>query len=76
LANDGCAESAVIRNWMPSSLSLIRAACTEPAPRGRAIAAWTMARSVAAAAGPVAGGALNLVSRRMIFFIDVPVCAR
>ncbi|HEV7791017.1 MAG TPA: hypothetical protein VGP05_18575, partial [Pseudonocardia sp.] len=43
---------------MPSSLSLIRAAYTEPARRGRAIAAWTMAGSVAAA-GPVAGGALN-----------------
>jgi len=37
------------------------------------IALWTVAGSIAAAAGPVASGALNLISWRMIFFINVPV---
>jgi DHA2 family methylenomycin A resistance protein-like MFS transporter len=34
---------------------------------------WTIAGSVAAAAGPVSGGALSLASWRMIFFINMPV---
>jgi EmrB/QacA subfamily drug resistance transporter len=58
---------------LPSSLSLIREAYPDPARRGRVIALWTVAGSIAAAAGPVAGGALNLISWRMIFFINVPV---
>ncbi|MEV6759713.1 MFS transporter [Streptomyces sp. NPDC051105] len=58
---------------MPSSLTLIREAYPDPVKRGRAIAWWTISGSVAAAAGPVAGGALSLASWRMIFFINLPV---
>ena len=57
----------------PSSLALIRAAYPDQARRGRAIAVWTVSGSVAAAAGPVAGGALSLISWRTIFFINLPV---
>jgi MFS transporter, DHA2 family, methylenomycin A resistance protein len=57
---------------MPSSLTLIREAYPDPVRRGRAIGVWTIAGAVAAGAGPVAGGALNLVSWRMIFFINLP----
>ncbi|MFF4031542.1 MFS transporter [Streptomyces sviceus] len=57
----------------PSSLALIREAYDDPVKRGRAIALWTIGGAVAAAAGPVAGGALTLVSWRMIFFINLPV---
>jgi len=39
---------------LPSSLSLIREAYPDPARRGRVIALWTVAGSIAAAAGPVA----------------------
>jgi MFS transporter, DHA2 family, methylenomycin A resistance protein len=60
---------------MPSSLTLIREAYPDSVRRGRAIGVWTIAGAVAAAAGPVAGGALNLVSWRMIFFINLPVGA-
>ena len=56
----------------PSSLALIREAYPDQARRGRAIAAWTVCGSAAAAAGPVAGGALNLISWRAIFFINLP----
>ncbi|MER6186975.1 MFS transporter [Streptomyces sp. NPDC001652] len=55
----------------PSSLALIREAYDDPVKRGRAIALWTIGG--AAAAGPVAGGSLALVSWRMIFFINLPV---
>ncbi|MEU1163806.1 MFS transporter [Streptomyces sp. NPDC005921] len=58
---------------LPSSLTLIREAFPNPVRRGRAIAVWTIAGSVAAAAGPVAGGALSLVSWRMIFFVNLPI---
>ena len=60
---------------VPSSLTLIREAYPDPVRRGRAIAAWTIGGSVAAAAGPVAGGALNLVSWRLIFFVNLPAGA-
>ena len=56
----------------PSSLALIREAYPDQVRRGRAIATWTVCGSVAAAAGPVAGGALNLISWRAIFFINLP----
>ncbi|MFJ8495429.1 MFS transporter [Streptomyces sp. NPDC094038] len=58
---------------LPSSLTLIREAYPDPVRRGRAIAVWTIAGSVAAAAGPVAGGALSLVGWRMIFFVNLPI---
>jgi DHA2 family methylenomycin A resistance protein-like MFS transporter len=58
---------------MPSSLTLIRQAYPDPVARGRAIAWWTVSGSVAAAAGPVSGGALSLADWRMIFFINLPV---
>lgn len=58
---------------MPSSLALIREAFPDEAARGRAIALWTIGGSVAASAGPVAGGALSLISWRTIFFINLPV---
>jgi MFS transporter, DHA2 family, methylenomycin A resistance protein len=60
---------------MPSSLTLIREAYPDSVRRGRAIGVWTIAGAVAAGAGPVAGGALNLVSWRMIFFINLPAGA-
>ena len=60
---------------MPSSLTLIREAFPGEAERGRAIALWTIGGSVAAAAGPVAGGALSLISWRTIFFVNLPAGA-
>ncbi|HZP53476.1 MAG TPA: MFS transporter, partial [Actinocrinis sp.] len=58
---------------MPSSLTLIREAYADRVARGRALALWSLGGAVAAAAGPVAGGALSLASWRLIFFINVPV---
>jgi DHA2 family methylenomycin A resistance protein-like MFS transporter len=57
---------------MPSSLTLIREAYPDPVGRGRALALWSVGGAAAAAAGPVAGGALTLVSWRLIFFINLP----
>jgi DHA2 family methylenomycin A resistance protein-like MFS transporter len=57
----------------PTSLALIREAYTDPRSRGRAIAYWAMGGSVAAAAGPVLGGALTALDWRLIFFVNLPV---
>lgn len=57
----------------PTSLALIREAYTDTAQRGRAIAYWALGGSVAAAAGPVVGGALTQVGWRLIFFVNLPV---
>ncbi|OXY91273.1 MFS transporter [Streptomyces diastatochromogenes] len=64
------AGAAVI---VPASLALLREAYEDQAQRARAISVWAMGGSVGAAAGPVAGGLLSLVSWRMIFFVNLPV---
>ncbi len=59
----------------PTSLALIREAYDDPPRRARAIALWAMGGSVAAAAGPVVGGALTQIDWRLIFFLNLPVGA-
>jgi DHA2 family methylenomycin A resistance protein-like MFS transporter len=66
-------QGAGAATMLPASLALIREAFPDSVRRARAIAVWTIAGSVAAAAGPVSGGALSLASWRMIFFINMPV---
>ncbi|MGO4649469.1 MFS transporter [Nocardia sp. 2YAB30] len=59
----------------PPSLALIRETYDDPIRRARAIALWAMGGSVAAAAGPVVGGALAEFDWRLIFFLNLPVGA-
>jgi EmrB/QacA subfamily drug resistance transporter len=58
----------------PGSLALI-AASFRNQDRGRAIGAWSALGGLAAAAGPFVGGLLVEVSWRLVFLINVPVCA-
>lgn len=69
------AQGAAAAIMVPASLALIREAYPDQAQRARAVALWAMGGAVASAAGPVAGGALTLLSWRAIFFINVPVGA-
>ncbi|QGF23243.1 DHA2 family efflux MFS transporter permease subunit [Raineyella fluvialis] len=57
----------------PSSLALIREAYQDATSRGRAIVYWGLGGSVAAAAGPVLGGALTQIDWRLIFLVNLPV---
>ncbi len=59
----------------PTSLALIREAYHDSGQRARAIAYWAMGGSVAAAAGPVLGGALSQLDWRLIFFLNLPAGA-
>ncbi|MGW2330398.1 MFS transporter [Streptomyces sp. NPDC001700] len=58
---------------MPTSMALVRQAFPGPARRAHAVGVWAMGGAMAAAAGPVLGGVLSLLSWRMIFWINLPV---
>jgi len=57
----------------PTSLALIREGFSDARQRARAVGLWAVGGSVAAAAGPIAGGALTLVDWRLIFWVNLPV---
>ncbi len=59
----------------PTSLALIREGFADARHRTRAIGLWAVGGSVAAAAGPIVGGALTLLDWRLIFWVNVPVAA-
>ncbi|GAA1606539.1 MFS transporter [Kribbella hippodromi] len=64
------AGAAVI---MPASMALIAQAYPDPACRARAVAWWAMGGAVASSAGPLLGGALTVLSWRLIFLVNIPV---
>ncbi|MFI6643552.1 MFS transporter [Streptomyces sp. NPDC050504] len=66
----GVAASIVL----PTTLALVRQAYADPARRTRAVSLWAAGGMVAAALGPVAGGALtSVLDWRAIFFINLPL---
>lgn len=56
-------------------MTLIREAFPDPQARARALGVWAAGGAVASAAGPVLGGALSAWDWRLIFAVNVPVCA-
>jgi DHA2 family methylenomycin A resistance protein-like MFS transporter len=66
------AAAAVI---MPSSMALVGQAYPDPVRRARAVAMWAMGGAAASSSGPLLGGALTLVSWRLIFVINMPAGA-
>lgn len=59
----------------PASLALIGEAFPDPSAKARAIGLWAVGGAVASAAGPLVGGALTVVSWRLIFLVNLPVGA-
>jgi DHA2 family methylenomycin A resistance protein-like MFS transporter len=67
-------QGAAAAVLVPSSLALLRAAYDDPGARARAVGVWGGVSGVAAASGPVIGGALTqVVSWRLVFFINAPI---
>lgn len=59
----------------PTSLAIVREGFAEESQRTKAIGLWAVGGSVAAAAGPIVGGALTLLDWRLIFLVNLPVAA-
>jgi len=58
----------------PGSLSLLQASFV-PGDRARAVGAWSGLGGIAGALGPFVGGALVELSWRLVFLINLPLCA-
>ena len=59
---------------LPPSMAVIREAYTDDTERARALGLWMSGGSVAAAAGPLAGGILTPIHWSLVFWVNVPVC--
>lgn len=57
----------------PASLALLREAYPDSARRARALGLWALGGAAASVAAPAVGGALSLVSWRLIFVVNIPV---
>lgn len=65
-------QAAGVAAMAPTSLALLLPQF-EPAERPTAIAVWSAAGGIAAAAGPPLGGLLVAIDWRLIFFVNIPV---
>jgi DHA2 family methylenomycin A resistance protein-like MFS transporter len=60
---------------LPASMALIREAFPDSRRRARALGIWAVGGAVAGAVGPLLGGALTTIDWRLVFAINLPVCA-
>jgi DHA2 family methylenomycin A resistance protein-like MFS transporter len=70
-----CVQGAGAAVLLPASMALIREAFPDPAPRARALGVWAAGGSVSGATGPLLGGLLTTIDWRLVFAINIPVCA-
>ncbi len=68
-----CLQGATAALMLPASVALIREAYPDPARRAHALGVWAVGGAVAAAAGPVLGGALTMIDWRWVFWLNLPV---
>lgn len=68
-------QGAAAAVMLPASMSLIRQAFPEARERAHALGIWAVGGAVAGAVGPILGGALTTLDWRLVFAINLPVCA-
>jgi DHA2 family methylenomycin A resistance protein-like MFS transporter len=68
-------QGAAAAAMLPASMALIREAFPDSRRRARALGIWAVGGAVAGAVGPLLGGVLTTVDWRLVFAINVPVCA-
>lgn len=59
----------------PASLALIGKTFPNPSEKARAVGLWAVGGAIASAAGPLIGGALTILSWRLLFLVNLPVGA-
>lgn len=67
-------QGAAAAVMLPASMALVREAFPNPARRARALGVWAVGGAVAAALGPLLGGALTTLDWRWVFGVNIPVC--
>ena len=70
-----CVQGIAAALMLPASMTLVREAFPDSAPRARALGVWAAGGAVASAAGPILGGVLSSWDWRLVFLVNVPVCA-
>lgn len=68
-------QGAAAAIMLPASMALIREAFPDSGERARALGVWAVGGAVAGGVGPLLGGALATIDWRLVFVINVPVCA-
>ncbi|MDY0913696.1 MFS transporter [Rathayibacter festucae] len=68
-------QGAAAAAMLPSSMALIREAFPDARERARALGIWAVGGAVAGAVGPLLGGLLTTIDWRLVFLINIPVCA-
>lgn len=68
-------QGAAAAAMLPSSMALIREAFPDARERAHALGIWAVGGAVAGAVGPLLGGLLTTLDWRLVFFINIPVCA-
>jgi DHA2 family methylenomycin A resistance protein-like MFS transporter len=68
-------QGAAAAMMLPASMALIREAFPHPGRRARALGVWAVGGATAAAVGPLLGGVLTTMDWRLVFAINIPVCA-
>lgn len=70
-----CAQGVTAALMLPASMTLIREGFPDLRHRAKALGVWAAGGAVASAAGPVLGGVLSTWDWRLVFAVNVPVCA-